>query len=337
MRITIIGAGAIGGTVGAYLTSGGHDVLLVDTVAEHVAAMNDCGLRISGIRGDRVFKVRACSPAELNAPLGFVILAVKAQATRAALGPLVPLLATDGFVVSMQNGICEEEIAELVSPERTLGCLVHYAADYQEPGHVQLASEHEIYFGELDGRLTPRLRLVTETLSALMPALPTDNIWGWKWTKMCFVSLYFAGALLDIPFYETVQRREFRPTFAAVVTEAVRVAHGLGHTRLERYHTFEPALFADGYTPEAEAVLESIAKPNPKSLKVFTGMQRDLMVRKRKTEVDETVGMVVSKARALGLAVPLHEEIWRQIKQIEQGDRAMDWRNVEKLASVHAA
>lgn len=159
MRITIVGAEAIGGTVGAYLTSAGHDVLLVDTVAEHVAVMNERGLRISGIRGDHVFKVRACSPRELTGPLEFVILAVKAQATRAALGPIVPLLSPDGFVVSMQNGICEEEIAELVGAERTLGCLVHYAADYQEPGHVQLASEHEIYFGELDGRITPRLRL----------------------------------------------------------------------------------------------------------------------------------------------------------------------------------
>lgn len=337
MRITIVGAGAIGGTVGAYLTSAGHDVLLVDTVAEHVAVMNERGLRISGIRGDHVFKVRACAPTDLSAPLEVVILAVKAQATGAALAPLVPLLSPDGFVVSMQNGICEEEIAELVGAERTLGCLVHYAADYQEPGHVQLASEHEIYFGELDGRITPRLRLVTDTLSALMPAVPTDNIWGWKWTKMCFVSVYFAGALLDIPFYQTLQRREYRPTFAAVVTEAVRVAYALGHTRLEPYRTFEPALFADGYTREAEAVFDSIAKPDPKSLKVFSGMQRDLMVRKRKTEVDETVGMVVSKARALGLAVPLHEEILRQIKQIEQGGRTMEWRNIEELAAVYVA
>jgi 2-dehydropantoate 2-reductase len=284
-----------------------------------------------------VFKVRACAPDQLSGPLEFVILAVKAQATRAALGPLVPLLAADGFVVSMQNGICEEEIAGLIGAERTLGCLVYYAADYQEPGHIQLASEHELYYGELDGRMTPRLRLVTDTLGAFMPAIPTDNIWGWKWTKMCFVTLYFAGALLDIPFHETLQRREYWPTFAAVVTEAVRVGYAIGHTRLERYHSFEPACFADGYTPQAQAVLDSIARPNPKSLKVFTGMQRDLMVRKRKTEVDETVGMVVTKARALGLSVPLHEEILRQIKQIEQGARAMGWRNIEELAAVHAA
>lgn len=337
MRITIIGAGAIGGTVGAYLTSAGHDTALVDTVPEHVAAMNERGLRISGIRGDRVFKVTACAPEQLRAPLEFVILAVKAQATRAALGPLVPLLSADGFVLSMQNGICEEEIAGLVGAERTLGCLVYYAADYQEPGHIQLASEHELYYGELDGRITPRLRLVTDTLSAFMPAVPTDNIWGWKWTKMAFVTVYFAGALLDIPFHETLQRREYRPAFAAVVQEAVSVAHALGHSQLERYHTFEPALFADGLTPEADAVFDTMARQNPRSLKVFSGMQRDLMVRKRKTEVDETVGMVVTKARALGLSVPLHEEIWRQIREIEQGTRALGWRNIEELAGVYAS
>lgn len=337
MRITIIGAGAIGGTVGAYLTAAGHDALLVDSVPEHVAAMNERGLRISGIRGDRLFSVSACAPEQLRRPLDFVILAVKAQATSAALGPLVPLLAADAFVVSMQNGICEEEIAALVGAERTLGCLVYYAADYQEPGHIQLASEHELYYGELDGRITPRLRLVTDTLAAFMPAVPTDNIWGWKWTKMAFVSVYFAGALLDIPFHETLQRREYRPAFAAVVAEVVRVAHALGHDRLKRYHTFEPALFAHGLTPEADAVFDTMARQNPRSLKVFSGMQRDLMVRKRRTEIDETVGLVVRKARQLGIPVPLHEEIWRQIREIEDGARPMGWRNLEELAGVYAA
>ncbi|MDR7419620.1 MAG: 2-dehydropantoate 2-reductase [Armatimonadota bacterium] len=334
MRITIVGAGAIGGTAGAYLSEAGHDVLLVDNVAEHVAAINTRGLRISGIRGDRTFRVRACLPAELTGPLEFVILAVKAQHTEAALAPVVPLLARDGFVVSMQNGLNEEVIARHIGAERTVGCFVHFGADYQEPGHILLGNEHPIYFGELDGRTTPRVEMIAATLRAVMPTVVTDNIWGWLWTKMCYGSLYFAGALMDIPLHEVLQRREYRPSLGAVVTETVRVAHALGHTRLEQIGDFRPAAFADGYTPAAEAVFDKMAQWDGKSLKVFTGIQRDIMVRKRKTEVDHQPGAVAERAARLGIPVPHLHAVIRMIKEIEDGRRPMGWANLDALAAV---
>ena len=90
------------------------------------------------------------------------------------------------------------------------------------PGHIELGNEHELYFGELDGQITPRLKTIAEVMSPVMPSTPTDNIWGWKWTKLAFGSLNFAGAMLDVPLYEALQRTAFRPTFGAVVTEAIR-------------------------------------------------------------------------------------------------------------------
>jgi 2-dehydropantoate 2-reductase len=334
MRITIIGAGAIGGTVGAYLSEAGNDVLLVDTVAEHVAAINARGLRISGIRGDRTFPVRAALPGEMIGPLGFVILAVKAQHTEEALAPVVPHLAPDGFVVSMQNGLNEEVIARHIGAERTVGCFVHFGADYQEPGHILLGNEHPIYFGELDGRTTPRVELIADTLRAVMPTRVTDNIWGWLWTKMCYGSLYFAGALIDVPLHEVLRRREYRPPLAEVVTETVGVAHGLGYTRLEQIGDFRPAPFAGGYTAEADAMFEKMSRWDGTSLKVFTGIQRDIMVRKRKTEVDHQPGAVAERAAGLGIPVPYLHAVIRMIREIEDGRRAMGWANLDALAAV---
>ncbi len=333
-RITIIGAGAIGGTAGAYQSAAGHDVLLVDNVREHVDAINRDGLRISGVRGDRRFRVPACGPGDLTAPLGFVILAVKAQHTESALAPVVPLLADDGFVVSMQNGLNEEIIAGRVGAARTVGCFVHFGADYQEPGHILLGNEHPIYYGELDGRSTPRVRMIADTLSAVMPTRVTDNIWGWLWTKMCYASLYFAGALLDVPLHDALQRREHRPTFAAPVREAVAVARALGHTRLEQIGDFRPLPFADGYGSEAGAIFDKMATWDGKSLKIFTGIQRDIMVRKRKTEVDHQPGAVAERAARVGVAVPYHHAIIRMIREIEDGRRAMGWDNIDELAAA---
>ncbi len=332
MRITVIGSGAIGGTAGAYLSDAGHDVLLVDTVKEHVAIINQRGLRISGVRGDRTFPVRASLPTDLAEPLGFVILAVKAQHTEAALAPVVPLLADDGFVVSMQNGLNEEVIARAVGPHRTVGCFVHFGADYQEPGHILLGNEHPIYVGELDGSITSRVTSVAEVLGAVMPTDVTDHIWSWLWTKVCYGSLYFAGALVEVPLHEVLARIEYRPHCTAVVTEAVRVAHGLGHTRLEQIGAFRPSAFANGYTPAADAVLEKMSHRSGTSLKVLTGIQRDLMVRKRKTEVDFQPGAVAERATGLGIPVPYHRAIIRMIHELEDGTRRMRWPNLDELA-----
>jgi len=111
MSITVYGAGAIGGAIGASMARGGEDVLLVDKVAAHVDAINAHGLRISGFQRYTV-PVRACVPADLRGPLGITFLAVKSQDTDSALDVLAPLAGPEIVVVSLQNGMNPPRIAE---------------------------------------------------------------------------------------------------------------------------------------------------------------------------------------------------------------------------------
>ena len=113
-RLVIWGAGAVGGLLGAWLTRTGHDPLLVDVVPEHVAAMRSDGLRVAGTREPFTQPVRAALPEEVEGPVRTVFLAVKCHHTRAAVAALAPLLAPDGVVVSFQNGLNENVIAEVV-------------------------------------------------------------------------------------------------------------------------------------------------------------------------------------------------------------------------------
>src|SRR5689334_8639400 len=107
MRVTIVGAGAIGGLVGGYMTRAGHDVTLVDRSAEHVAAINRDGLFVDGIRGDMRLPARAITPDALKGPLEAVIIAVKSMDTEDAARLVIPHLGPDGFIVSFQNGLHE--------------------------------------------------------------------------------------------------------------------------------------------------------------------------------------------------------------------------------------
>src|SRR5438105_4039079 len=119
MNFTIVGAGAVGGSLGAFLNRAGHEVTLVDKVAEHVATINAAGLRIEGPQAFSV-RVPALVPEQVQGPLETVVLAVKSHDTEQALAPIAPLVAPDGYVVSLQNGLEEPKVARLVGQARTV-------------------------------------------------------------------------------------------------------------------------------------------------------------------------------------------------------------------------
>jgi 2-dehydropantoate 2-reductase len=337
MRVTIWGAGAIGGITGASLARAGHDVLLVDVNAEHVAAMRRDGLTILDGQGDWHGSVRAAAPEEVRGPLGTILLAVKAQATTTAVEQFAPHLAPDGIVVSLQNGLNPEQIAARLGTERTLGCLVNWAGDWIAPGRIQFGGEGSFVLGELDGRLTPRLQVVGDLLSVVMPVRLTENIWGFLWAKTCYASLLFATALTDEAVYDVVERSgPIQDMLVRLVAEAMAVAEASG-VRLESFDAYEPTLYRRGAAGEGAAVREAMAAISRfyrGHTKVKTGIWRDLVVRKRKTEVDSQLGVIVEKGNALGIPTPLTARLVRMIHEREDGTRPMRWANVEELAAL---
>ena len=183
--IVIWGAGAIGGTLGAYWARAGHDVLLVDIVKEHVEACRTSGLSIIGPVEEFRQVVPAVTPQELTGSYSRIVLAVKAQATKAALPVLAPHLKPDGFVFSAQNGLNEIEIAEAVGAERTMGCFVNFSADWHGPGRILFGGRSAVVVGEIDGSIRDRTRAMHELCRIFEPdAVLTDDIWGYLWGKL---------------------------------------------------------------------------------------------------------------------------------------------------------
>ena len=185
----VVGAGAIGGTVGAQLVRSGKEVLFCDADRAHVAAINDGGLRIEGPVEQFTAEARAVSPDELPDGLRAVLLAVKSQHTAEALKAVGPRLAPDGFVVSLQNGVNEPLIASLVGEQRTVGAFVNFGADYLEPGRIFLGGRGALYVGELDGSRSDRLERL---LRDLPDARETANIIGFLWAKEAYGAMLFA-------------------------------------------------------------------------------------------------------------------------------------------------
>src|ERR1019366_4394126 len=141
--------GAIGGTMGAHLARAGHDVTMVDNVDEHVAAINRNGIRITGPVAEFTQRVPAFTPETVKSEWDTIMLATKAHHTEAAPRPLLPHLSKTGCVISVQNGLNELTISEIVGAERTVGAFVNFGADYMEPGVILDGSRAAVVVGEI--------------------------------------------------------------------------------------------------------------------------------------------------------------------------------------------
>ena len=224
-----------------------------------------------------------------------------------------------------------------MGPARTVGCLVNWAADWVAPGRILHGGHGAFVLGELDGRITPRVRELASLLSAVEETPVTDNIWGYKWAKLIYGALLFGTAVVDAHVYEVVERSEgVQRALVGIVGEGMAVADKAG-VRIEPFDEFDPAWYRaalTGDTAARERAMSAIATHYRAHTKTKTGIWRDLAVRKRKTEVDGQLGMLVATGETFGVEMPLTRRLIELIRDLEDGRRQMDWANLEPLAAL---
>lgn len=333
--ILIWGAGAIGGTLGAYWARAGHEVLLVDVVAEHVRACRTAGLAIEGPVERFAQVVPAVEPAELTGTFSRVVLAVKAHGTEAALDALAPHLAPDGYVLSAQNGLNELAIAARLGEARTMGCFVNFGADWLEPGRILLGNRGAVVVGEIDGAERERTRDMLALLRVLEPdAVLTGDIWAYLWGKIAYGAMLFGTALTPDSMSANFADPARLPAWLALGREVAAVAAARG-ARPIGFGAFRPEAFGPAARPgEAEAVVAWLADYTSRTAKTHSGIHRDLAVRKRPTEVDAQVGIVAALARRHGIATPALDRLVVLVHDVEAGRRP---QGIETLRELIAA
>jgi 2-dehydropantoate 2-reductase len=320
--LVIWGAGAIGGTLGAHLARAGHEVLLVDTVAEHVEACRTEGLRIFGPVTEFTQIIPAVTPEELKGRYSRIVLAVKAQATKAALPVLAPHLADNGFVFSAQNGLNELEIAETVGAERTMGCFVNFGADWHAPGQILYGNRGAFVVGEIDGSIHDRTRAMHALCQSFEPdAILTNDIWSYLWGKLAYGAMLFATALNHDSMSENFADTRRMPVWLALGREVAATALARGVTP-RGFGSFDPMAFAPGRT-DADGIrmVEWLRDYTAVGAKTHSGIWRDLAVRKRKTEAEAQLMIMPKLAAQKGIATPALNALGRLIKDIEEGRR----------------
>lgn len=333
--ILVWGAGAIGGTVGAHLVRARHAVVFVDVAADHVAAIRDParGLAIEGPVASFGVQAPAFTPDAVQGVFRRIFLCVKTHDTEAACRQLLPHLAPDGYVLSLQNGLCERVIAQLCGAPRTMGAFVNFGADWLAPGRILYGNRGAVVVGELDGATTPRLDALHRLLlDSFEPnAVRSENIWGFLWGKLAYSSLLYMQGLAEKGIADTLARPEILPLVRALCTEVMAVARAEGVTPLG-FNGFDPAAFQTGASEDsARASVAALVAFNRPNAKTHSGIWRDLWVRHRATPADAQIGAVIPIGATHGIACPTLARLIAMIHQCERGERGMSDANLDEL------
>jgi 2-dehydropantoate 2-reductase len=313
VKLTIIGAGAIGGTIGAHMFRAGHDITLCDADADYVAAIKKNGLQIEGPVNEFTVNIPAITPDELPDTIEHAIVAVKSLHSESAAALLRDRLSPDGYVLTVQNGLTADALIAAVGADRVIASFVNFGADVMGPGRVMQGNIGTFRVGEIGGGVvTQRVR---DLADALPYAVATDNVLGYLWGKEVYGAMMWAGAVSDLPIAETLAREAYKPLMVALAEEVLAQAP----VKLESFDGFVPDDLYDS--------LDRLAEFNRRSAKSHSGIYRDLMIRKRKTEVDE-----VHK----DFQGPIFDRVVDMIHDIENGRRTCEVKNLDELAAFAA-
>jgi 2-dehydropantoate 2-reductase len=237
------------------------------------------------------------------------------------------------MVVSLQNGLNERVIAEVVGEQRTIGAFVNFSADYLEPGLIHFAGRGAFWIGELDGSLTPRLSTLQQALGHWGTVRQTDNIWGYLWGKQGYGAMLFATALTNDSMADAIDAH--RGLMADLASEVVRVALANGVSPLG-FDGFEPEAVVSSDAGVVDASFDRLIEIRHRDEKTHSGVWRDLAVRKRRTEVDAHFLPIVHDAARHGIQVPLLRRMIEMIHEIEDGQRELALGNLDELSGASA-
>lgn len=324
-RVLVVGAGSIGGITAALCKQAGHDVTIVCKYPELVPQIQDEGLRVFGVCGEHQISMPAVATiAELDGRFDTVLLAVKATDMLAAAKQLLPLLHERSAVVSLQNGICEHDLAQVLGAERVIGAVVGYGATMHAPGELEMTSHGEYIIGTIDGRPDDRLDAIAELLSAVVPTSISTNIIGALYAKLIINSCITAmGAVCGLYLGEMLSRRPLRAIFIEVIREAMAVAQAM-ELRVEVYGgklDYYRFIAGDGWWAgfKRHAMIRLIGF----KYRRLKSSSLQSLERGKPTEIDWLNGYIVARGAEHGIATPVNRRIVEQIKEIEAGQRTI--------------
>lgn len=294
MRIAILGCGAMGTVLGAYLTKNGCAVDMIDSYEAHVKSLNQEGARIVGMV-DFTTPVNALTPNEMTGIYDVVFLFTKQTANDSVLQNLLPHLGADSTICTLQNGVPEPYVAEYVGKERTIGGTVLWGATFIEPGVSEVTqdlsrNDHLFEIGEIDGSITPRIEKLCNILNYMGNTKISRNLMASRWGKLinnaCMSGM---SAVCGSTYGEVLKNDKARACLSYLGHEVKLCCEAAGYELPLLLHEQTPEtlnlinqemfnanqemfliMYSDMHTAKA-SMLQDLEKNNPTEVKMING------------------------------------------------------------------
>jgi len=303
MKIAVIGAGAMGSSVGGVLAESGLDVILIDQWDELVNEINRNGLTLIEDGNERVVKVSATTDYNLIGTADVIIVLVKSYHTEKAIKDASLIIGKNTMILSLQNGLGnEEKLKSIVGNTNILGGVTHAGGVLLDLGKVALGRKGKnTYIGELDGKMTERIQRLGNLLnSAGWATTITGEIYSAIWNKLLVnIAVSPLSAITRLPHGGMTNVNEVRACADRAVEEAIRVARAYNI----KLSTENPQ--------EIWSIATSGLPPDHKS-----SMLKDIEKRS-KTEIETINGAVVEFGKKRNIETPVNETLFACIKGIE--------------------
>ena len=322
MRTAIYGAGSLGTILGAFINKAGEPIELINRNKAHVEALNSNGARVIGTM-EFTQKVTAYTPDRMSGQYDIIFLMTKQQANREVVSFLKEYLAEDGVIVTMQNGLPEPQIAEIVGEKRVLGCTVAWGATMTEPGVCELTSSPDSLTFSLGSIFKERGNHFDEVkalLEMMGPVEVDENFVGTRWSKL-LINASFSGmsAVLGCTFGEAAKDKESRKIIQKLIKECIDVCAASG-IRIEPIQGKDVVKLLDYHNPIKKAISFFII---PIAIRKHAGLKASMLQdieRGKKTEVDAINGAVCAQGRKVNVPTPCNDKVVELIHRIENGE-----------------
>ena len=341
-KIAVVGAGANGAAVGADLTRAGLDVTLIEQWPPHVEAMKAGGVHVETRTADGVAEIETtpvrvhhvCEVAELRDTFDVALVLVKAYDTRWATELIVPLLADDGLIAGVQNGMSALDVASIAGEHRTLGAVIEVSSTMYEPGivhrHTARASSW-FAVGSLTDATAGRDDELASVLRHSGTVAIVDDILAAKWMKLVSnASVLVPTAALGMPMADAIAVPGMRELMTRAGQEALDVGGALGY----------PVLPIFGLTPDDVSTPETVVSTMLDTL--YAGFVRpgatttvlQDWTKGRRSEAGDINGTVVREAAKVGVAAPVNAAALEVARRIESGELAPGADNLALLQQL---
>lgn len=321
MRIAIYGAGSLGTILGAYISKAGVAIELINRNKAHIEALQSKGAQVVGTV-NFCRPVVAYTPEEMSGKYDILFLMTKQQNNPEVVGQLKDFLATDGVLVTFQNGLPEVQIASILGEERVLGCTVAWGATLQSPGVCELTSEPDALSFSLGAISTQRSKhfdRVKELLELMGKVDVEENFIGTRWSKL-LINAAFSGmsAVLGCTFGEAAGPHDSRRIVQALIKECIDVCQA-GSIRIEPVQGKDIVKLLN-YTNPLKRAFSFFIIPIAirKHAKLKASMLQDLEKGKL-TEVDAINGAVSNYGKKVSCPTPMNDKVVEIIHLIEKG------------------